>query len=287
MAKLEEKDIPIVVSLLQEGERFGEIAEALEVSSPTLRKFMLENDLYKFSTNKNSLNISKSQSKSNDDNTLKSIIEDVLDHENDLYQEDINFLEELLKKGTSIGKISRMYHRGRGTVREYLKNIGLYQKYCADNKFENGAARKHLNRIEKAKENEETQEIKVNAVISRPKNGKVATKPQMEITTENQSKKEETSKEVINNTKSEDATVGEQKIPNVFDFSNSNCVVNDVVLNYINKNMKKISMDARLEDLSNILMDKLISNFSEEELKEPEIKLNIKKTLIKIVEELL
>ena len=51
MAKLEEKDIPIVVSLLQEGERFGEIAEALEVSSPTLRKFMLENDLYKFSTN--------------------------------------------------------------------------------------------------------------------------------------------------------------------------------------------------------------------------------------------
>ena len=71
------------------------------------------------------------------------------------------------------------------------------------------------------------------------------------------------------------------------DLQNNDCFVNDVVLDYINKNMKKISLDARLEDMSNTLMDKLISNFSEEELKDGDIKLEIKRTLVKLVEELL
>lgn len=106
--KLNEKHIPIVVSLLKEGQKFSEIAEGLEVSDPTLRRFMQENNLYKYSTNERSVKISKSlSSKSNDDdNTLKSMIEDVMYHANDLYDEDIDFLEDLLKKGTSIGKNS-------------------------------------------------------------------------------------------------------------------------------------------------------------------------------------
>ena len=277
MGKLKEVDIPVVVSLLQEGERFGEIAEALEVSGPTLRKFMLDNDLYKFSTNKNSLKISRSTSKSNNDNTLKAMIDEVMDHQNDLYDEDVEFLEKLLKKGTSIGKIARMYHRSRTTVRDYLKKIKLYDKYCEGNKFENAAAKKHADKVKKIKDSENKNNF--NNISVRPKYGK-------SVVTESKT-------EIIEDKHVEETPI-ENKIESVenktvesINIFNGDCVVNDVVLNYINKNMKKISMDARLEDLNNTLMDKIISNFSEEELKDSEIKTNIKRTLVRLVEDLL
>ena len=282
MGKLNEKHIPIVVSLLKEGQKFSEIAAGLEVSDPTLRRFMQENDLYKYSTNERSVKISKSlSSKSNDDdNTLKSMIEDVMYHANDLYDEDIDFLEDLLKKGTSIGKIAKMYHRGTGTVRKYLKKIGLYQKYCSENKFDNKSRVRQMQRERKAKE-----ETKSENIIVRPKYGKtiVSKENTLPVSIGVQSiekEKENVDNDIVNNTN----IVRQLTIE---DLQNNGYVVNDVVLDYINKNMKKISLDARLEDMSNTLMDKLISNFSEEELKDGDIKVEIKRTLIKLVEELL
>lgn len=281
MAKLTEIDIPIVVSLLKEGQNFNEIAKVLEVSNPTLTRFLQENDLYKYSTNKRSVRISKSLTKSNgnDDNTLKSMIEDVMDHANDLYDEEVSFLEDLLKKGTSIGKISRMYHRDRGTVREYLKKIGLYNKYCSGNSFEKGSKIRQIQQ-EIAKEETKSENITV-----RPKYGKtiVSKENTLPVSIGVQSiekEKENVDNDIVNNTN----MVRQLTIE---DLQNNGYVVNDVVLDYINKNMKKISLDARLEDMSNTLMDKLISNFSEEELKDGDIKVEIKRTLIKLVEELL
>lgn len=281
MTKLTEIDIPIVVSLLKEGQNFNEIAKVLEVSNPTLTRFMQENDLYKYSTNERSVRISKSLTKSsnNDDNTLKSIIEDVMDHANDLYDEEVSFLEDLLKKGTSIGKISRMYHRDRGTVREYLKKIGLYSKYCSGNSFEKGSKIRQIQQ-EIAKEETKSENITV-----RPKYGKtiVSKENTLPVSIGVQSiekEKENVDNDIVNNTN----MVRQLTIE---DLQNNSYVVNDVVLDYINKNMKKISLDARLEDMSNTLMDKLISNFSEEELKDGDIKVEIKRTLIKLVEELL
>lgn len=273
MGKLKEVDIPVVVSLLQEGKRFGEIAEALEVSGPTLRKFMLDNDLYKFSTNENSLKISKSASKSNDDNTLKALIDDVMDHKNDLYDEDVEFLEDLLKKGTSIGKISRMYKRGRGTVREYLKKIGLYSKYCSENRFDNKSRAKQMQQERKEKEQVKSKNVTIVAKCG---------KENIPMSIPNNS---ELPKPIIAE-KIKEIKLGGKQL-SIEDLQTDKCIVNDVVLDYINKNMKKISLDARLEDMSNILMDKLISNFSEEELKDGDIKVEIKRTLIKLVEELL
>ena len=281
MTKLTEIDIPIVVSLLKEGQNFNEIAKVLEVSNPTLTRFMQENDLYKYSTNERSVRISKSLTKSsnNDDNTLKSIIEDVMDHANDLYDEEVSFLEDLLKKGTSIGKISRMYHRDRGTVREYLKKIGLYSKYCSGNSFEKGSKIRQIQQ-EIAKEETKSENITV-----RPKYGKtiISKENTLPVSIGVQSiekEKENVDNDIVNNTN----MVRQLTIE---DLQNNSYVVNDVVLDYINKNMKKISLDARLEDMSNTLMDKLISNFSEEELKDGDIKVEIKRTLIKLVEELL
>ena len=281
MAKLTEIDIPIVVSLLKEGQNFNEIAKVLEVSNPTLTRFLQENDLYKYSTNKRSVRISKSLTKSNgnDDNTLKSMIEDVMDHANDLYDEEVSFLEDLLKKGTSIGKIARMYHRDRGTVREYLKKIGLYSKYCSGNSFEKESKIRQIQR-EIAKEETKSENITV-----RPKYGKtiVSKENTLPVSIGVQSiekEKENVDNDIVNNTN----IVRQLTIE---DLQNNGYVVNDVVLDYINKNMKKISLDARLEDMSNTLMAKLISNFSEEELKDGDIKLEIKRTLIKLVEELL
>ena len=281
MAKLTEIDIPIVVSLLKEGQNFNEIAKVLEVSNPTLTRFLQENDLYKYSTNKRSVRISKSLTKSNgnDDNTLKSMIEDVMDHANDLYDEEVSFLEDLLKKGTSIGKIARMYHRDRGTVREYLKKIGLYNKYCSGNSFEKGSKIRQIQQ-EIAKEETKSENITV-----RPKYGKtiVSKENTLPVSIGVQSiekEKENVDNDIVNNTN----MVRQLTIE---DLQNNGYVVNDVVLDYINKNMKKISLDARLEDMSNTLMDKLISNFSEEELKDGDIKVEIKRTLIKLVEELL
>ena len=281
MTKLTEIDIPIVVSLLKEGQNFNEIAKVLEVSNPTLTRFMQENDLYKYSTNERSVRISKSLTKSsnNDDNTLKSIIEDVMDHANDLYDEEVSFLEDLLKKGTSIGKISRIYHRDRGTVREYLKKIGLYSKYCSGNSFEKGSKIRQIQQ-EIAKEETKSENITV-----RPKYGKtiVSKENTLPVSIGVQSiekEKENVDNDIVNNTN----MVRQLTIE---DLQNNSYVVNDVVLDYINKNMKKISLDARLEDMSNTLMDKLISNFSEEELKDGDIKVEIKRTLIKLVEELL
>ena len=291
MGKLNEKHIPIVVSLLKEGQKFSEIAEGLEVSDPTLRRFMQENNLYKYSTNEKSVKISKSlSSKSNDDdNTLKSMIEDVMYHANDLYDEDIDFLEDLLKKGTSIGKIAKMYHRGTGTVRKYLKKIGLYQKYCSENKFDNKSRVRQMQRERKAKE-----ETKSENIIVRPKYDKtiVSKENTLPVSVGVQSIEKEKEKPVNNDIAKND-NIQEENNTNIVrqltieDLQNNGCFVNDVVLDYINKNMKKISLDARLEDMSNALMDKLISNFSEEELKDGNIKVEIKRTLIKLVEELL
>ena len=290
MGKLQEADIPIVVSLLKEGQKFSEIAGALEVSDPTLRRFMQENDLYKYSTNQRSVKISKSlSSKSNDDdNTLKCMIEEVMDHANDLYDEDINFLEDLLKKGTSIGKIAKMYHRGTGTVRKYLKKIGLYQKYCSENKFDNKSRVRQMQRERKAKE-----ETKSENIIVRPKYGKtIVSENTLPVSVGVQSIEKEKEKPVNNDIVKND-NIQEENNTNIVrqltieDLQNNGCFVNDVVLDYINKNMKKISLDARLEDMSNTLMDKLISNFSEEELKDGDIKVEIKRTLIRLVEELL
>lgn len=271
MAKLNETDIPIVVSFLKEGQKFSKIAETLEVSDPTLRRFMQENDLYKYSTNKRSVRISKSLSKSNDNNSLKSMIEDVMDHANDLYDEDVNFLEDLLKKGTSIGKISRMYKIGRGTVREYLKKIGLYSKYCSENGFGNKSRVKQM-------QQERKEQVKSKNVTIVAKCGK----ENIPISIPNNS---ELPKPIIAEKIKEIKLEGKQL--SIEDLQTDKCIVNDVVLDYINKNMKKISLDARLEDMSNTLMDKLISNFSEEELKDGDIKLEIKRTLVKLVEELL
>ena len=289
MGKLQEADIPIVVSLLKEGQKFSEIAETLEVSDPTLRRFMQENNLYKYSTNEKSVKISKSlSSKSNDDdNTLKSMIEDVMYHANDLYDEDIDFLEDLLKKGTSIGKIAKMYHRGTGTVRKYLKKIGLYQKYCSENKFDSKSRVRQMQRERKAKEE------KSENIIVRPKYGKtIVSENTLPVSVGVQSIEKEKEKPVNNDIVKND-NIQEENNTNIVrqltieDLQNNGCFVNDVVLDYINKNMKKISLDARLEDMSNALMDKLISNFSEEELKDGNIKVEIKRTLIKLVEELL
>ena len=290
MAKLTEIDVPIVVSLLKEGQNFNEIAKVLEVSNPTLTRFMQENDLYKYSTNERSVRISKSLTKSNDngDNTLKSIIEDVMDHANDLYDEEVSFLEDLLKKGTSIGKISRMYHRDRGTVREYLKKIGLYSKYCSGNSFEKGSK---IRQIQQRKAKEET---KSENVTVRPKYAKtiVSRENTLPVSIGVQSIEKEKEKPVNNDIVKND-NIQEDNNANIVrqltieDLQNNGCFVNDVVLDYINKNMKKISLDARLEDMSNTLMDKLISNFSEEELKDGDIKVEIKRTLIRLVEELL
>ena len=290
MTKLTEIDIPIVVSLLKEGQNFNEIAKVLEVSNPTLTRFLQENDLYKYSTNKRSVRISKSLTKSNgnDDNTLKSMIEDVMDHANDLYDEEVSFLEDLLKKGTSIGKISRMYHRDRGTVREYLKKIGLYNKYCSGNSFEKGSKIRQIQR-EIAKEETKSENITV-----RPKYGKtiVSKENTLPVSIGVQSIEKEKEKPVDNDiikndNIQEDNNANMVRQLTIEDLQNNGYVVNDVVLDYINKNMKKISLDARLEDMSNTLMDKLISNFSEEELKDGDIKVEIKRTLIKLVEELL
>ena len=290
MTKLTEIDIPIVVSLLKEGQNFNEIAKVLEVSNPTLTRFMQENDLYKYSTNERSVRISKSLTKSsnNDDNTLKSIIEDVMDHANDLYDEEVSFLEDLLKKGTSIGKISRMYHRDRGTVREYLKKIGLYSKYCSGNSFEKGSKIRQIQQ-EIAKEETKSENITV-----RPKYGKtiISKENTLPVSIGVQSIEKEKEKPVDNDiikndNIQEDNNANMVRQLTIEDLQNNGYVVNDVVLDYINKNMKKISLDARLEDMSNTLMDKLISNFSEEELKDGDIKVEIKRTLIKLVEELL
>ena len=251
---------------------------------------MQENDLYKYSTNERSVRISKSLTKSNDngDNTLKSIIEDVMDHANDLYDEEVSFLEDLLKKGTSIGKISRMYHRDRGTVREYLKKIGLYSKYCSGNSFEKGSK---IRQIQQRKAKEET---KSENVTVRPKYAKtiVSRENTLPVSIGVQSIEKEKEKPVNNDIVKND-NIQEENNTNIVrqltieDLQNNGCFVNDVVLDYINKNMKKISLDASLEDMSNTLIDKLISNFSEEELKDEDIKVEIKRTLIKLVEELL
>ena len=290
MGKLNEKHIPIVVSLLKEGQKFSEIAEGLEVSDPTLRRFMQENDLYKYSTNERSVKISKSlSSKSNDDdNTLKSMIEDVMYHANDLYDEDIDFLEDLLKKGTSIGKIAKMYHRGTGTVRKYLKKIGLYQKYCSENKFDNKSRVRQMQRERKAKEE------KSENIIVRPKYGKtiVSKENTLPVSVGVQSIEKEKEKPVNNDIVKND-NVQEENNTNIVrqltieDLQNNGCFVNDVVLDYINKNIKTISLQAKLESITNTMMDSLINIFSEEELKDGNIKVEIKRTLVKLVEELL
>ena len=289
MGKLNEKHIPIVVSLLKEGQKFGEIAEGLEVSDPTLRRFMQENDLYKYSTNERSVKISKSlSSKSNDDdNTLKSMIEDVMYHANDLYDEDIDFLEDLLKKGTSIGKIAKMYHRGTGTVRKYLKKIGLYQKYCSENKFDNKSRVRQMQRERKAKEE------KSENIIVRPKYGKtIVSENTLPVSVGVQSIEKEKEKPVNNDIVKND-NIQEENNTNIVrqltieDLQNNGCFVNDVVLDYINKNIKTISLQAKLESITNTMMDSLINIFSEEELKDGNIKVEIKRTLVKLVEELL
>ena len=292
MGKLNEKHIPIVVSLLKEGQKFSEIAEGLEVSDPTLRRFMQENDLYKYSTNERSVKISKSlSSKSNDDdNTLKSMIEDVMYHANDLYDEDIDFLEDLLKKGTSIGKIAKMYHRGTGTVRKYLKKIGLYQKYCSENKFDSKSRVRQMQRERKAKAKEET---KSENIIVRPKYGKtIVSENTLPVSVGVQSIEKEKEKPVNNDIIKND-NIQEENNTNIVrqltieDLQNNGCFVNDVVLDYINKNIKTISLQAKLESITNTMMDSLINIFSEEELKDGNIKVEIKRTLVKLVEELL
>ena len=291
MGKLNEKHIPIVVSLLKEGQKFSEIAAGLEVSDPTLRRFMQENDLYKYSTNQRSVKISKSlSSKSNDDdNTLKSMIEDVMYHANDLYDEDIDFLEDLLKKGTSIGKIAKMYHRGTGTVRKYLKKIGLYQKYCSENKFDSKSRVRQMQRERKAKE-----ETKEENIIVRPKYDKtiVSKENALPVSVGVQSIEKEKEKPVNNDIVKND-NIQEENNTNIVrqltieDLQNNGCFVNDVVLDYINKNIKTISLQAKLESITNTMMDRLINIFSEEELKDGNIKVEIKRTLVKLVEELL
>ena len=292
MGKLQEADIPIVVSLLKEGQKFSEIAGALEVSDPTLRRFMQENDLYKYSTNQRSVKISKSlSSKSNDDdNTLKCMIEEVMDHANDLYDEDINFLEDLLKKGTSIGKIAKMYHIGTGTVRKYLKKIGLYQKYCSENKFDSKSRVRQMQRERKAKAKEET---KSENIIVRPKYGKtIVSENTLPVSVGVQSIEKEKEKPVNNDIVKND-NIQEENNTNIVrqltieDLQNNGCFVNDVVLDYINKNIKTISLQAKLESITNTMMDSLINIFSEEELKDGNIKVEIKRTLVKLVEELL
>ena len=292
MGKLNEKHIPIVVSLLKEGQKFSEIAAGLEVSDPTLRRFMQENDLYKYSTNERSVKISKSlSSKSNDDdNTLKSMIEDVMYHANDLYDEDIDFLEDLLKKGTSIGKIAKMYHRGTGTVRKYLKKIGLYQKYCSENKFDNKSRVRQMQRERKAKAKEET---KSENIIVRPKYDKtIVSENTLPVSVGVQSIEKEKEKPVNNDIAKNDS-IQEENNTNIVrqltieDLQNNGCFVNDVVLDYINKNIKTISLQAKLESITNTMMDSLINIFSEEELKDGNIKVEIKRTLVKLVEELL
>ena len=290
MAKLNETDIPIVVSFLKEGQKFSEIAETLEVSDPTLRRFMQENDLYKYSTNQRSIKISKSlstKSNNDDDNTLKSMIEDVMDHANDLYDEDVNFLEDLLKKGTSIGKIAKMYHRGTGTVRKYLKKIGLYQKYCSENKFDNKSRVRQMQRERKAKEE------KSENIIVRPKYGKtIVSENTLPVSVGVQSIEKEKEKPVNNDIVKND-NIQEENNTNIVrqltieDLQNNGCFVNDVVLDYINKNIKTISLQAKLESITNTMMDSLINIFSEEELKDGNIKVEIKRTLVKLVEELL
>ena len=292
MGKLNETDIPIVVSFLKEGQKFSEIAETLEVSDPTLRRFMQENDLYKYSTNQRSIKISKSlstKSNNDDDNTLKSMIEDVMDHANDLYDEDVNFLEDLLKKGTSIGKIAKMYHRGTGTVRKYLKKIGLYQKYCSENKFDNKSRVRQMQRERKAKE-----ETKEENIIVRPKYDKtiVSKENTLPVSVGVQSIEKEKEKPVNNDIVKND-NIQEENNTNIVrqltieDLQNNGCFVNDVVLDYINKNIKTISLQAKLESITNTMMDSLINIFSEEELKDGNIKVEIKRTLVKLVEELL
>ena len=290
MGKLNETDIPIVVSFLKEGQKFSEIAETLEVSDPTLRRFMQENDLYKYSTNQRSIKISKSlstKSNNDDDNTLKSMIEDVMDHANDLYDEDVNFLEDLLKKGTSIGKIAKMYHRGTGTVRKYLKKIGLYQKYCSENKFDNKSRVRQMQRERKAKEE------KSENIIVRPKYGKtIVSENTLPVSVGVQSIEKEKEKPVNNDIVKND-NIQEENNTNIVrqltieDLQNNGCFVNDVVLDYINKNIKTISLQAKLESITNTMMDSLINIFSEEELKDGNIKVEIKRTLVKLVEELL
>ena len=290
MGKLQEADIPIVVSLLKEGQKFSEIAGALEVSDPTLRRFMQENDLYKYSTNQRSVKISKSlSSKSNDDdNTLKCMIEEVMDHANDLYDEDINFLEDLLKKGTSIGKIAKMYHRGTGTVRKYLKKTGLYQKYCSENKFDSKSRVRQMQRERKAKD-----ETKEENIIVRPKYGKtIVSENTLPVSVGVQSIEKE-KEQPVNNDIIKNDNIQEENNTNIVrqltieDLQNNGCFVNDVVLDYINKNIKTISLQAKLESITNTMMDSLINIFSEEELKDGNIKVEIKRTLVKLVEELL
>ena len=303
MAKLTNIDIPIIISLLRDGEKFNEIAKQLEVTGPTLRTFMLKNDLYKYSTNETSLKISQSSSK----NTIGSLtnIEDIMFHKDDLFQEDVKFLEKLLKQGVSIGKIAKMYGRDRTTVRNYLKEIDLYDKYCEGNKFGNCARKTYLKRLEEAEnsgliietksENNSKEITNRNNIQTRPNNGKTVNKSKIEVIAGNDSKKEDSIKEVLSDNKIANNPKLEEFIKKIINSTssqnpdNNECTVNDIVLNYmINKlDLDRISLDARLEDLGNTLMDKLISNFSEEELQTPEIKLEIKKTLVKLVEELL
>ena len=155
----------------------------------------------------------------------------------------------------------------------------MYNKYFFGNSFEKGSKIRQIER-EIAKEETKSENITV-----RPKYGKtiVSKENTLPVSIGVQSiekEKENVDNDIVNNTN----MVRQLTIE---DLQNNGYVVNDVVLDYINKNMKKISLDARLEDMSNTLMDKLISNFSEEELKDGDIKVENKRTLIKLVEELL
>ena len=149
--------------------------------------------------------------------------------------------------------------------------------------------------IETKSENNSKEITNRNNIQTRPNNGKTVNKSKIEVIAGNDSKKENSIKEVLSDNKIDNNPKLEEFIKKIINSTssqnpdNNECTVNDIVLNYmINKlDLDRISLDARLEDLGNTLMDKLISNFSEEELQTPEIKLEIKKTLVKLVEELL
>ena len=244
--KLTKKDLNPIKTLLKSGESFKTIAEVFHVSGPTLKKFMIENDLYQYSTNSKSIKLAQNQLKTNSIITFGDIsnLNRIIANNNRIYNEDIKVLEELLKNGNTITDIAKIYKCDRHPVRNILKDNGLYQKYYDSN-----------NRLK--------------SIYNKKPINKDILNNKVDIKIEN-----EPEKKVTNN------------ITNELQFL-KNDSINDIVLDYINKNIGKIALEAKIVDLTNCMIDKIVDNFSDEELKDKEIISSIKQCLIKSIDDLL
>ena len=264
--KLNKKDIKHINSLLKEGEKFKDIAEVFHVSTPTLKRFMIDNDLYKYSTNSRSVKISKSQFKTSgitfgEASNLKEVLIRESNN-NNIKNENPDILEQLLIKGNTITDIANKYKCDRKVVRDTLKEYGLYEKYYNEK-----------NRLITLKNN----------INTRPYNGRNISNKKEDNTIEKEIKNTNLEEKV--NNKIENTTKLNNNLAAI-KFLNK-CIVDDVVRNYINKNIAKISLDAKLDDLSNTILDNIISNFTDEELKDKNIFTSIKECLNKSIDDLL